>query len=142
LLLGARPRRARHAVRVDLREAIAVLVERVADSVRTSATTSGMLTVTSIIGRPPAPSPPRPARHRRRGHRRSIPSASSGTRTLGRATLAPERLEPTHRTAAEHAWRHVLAESPPGMDLTAAPVFHLTRHDVVHRVVVRPKASC
>src|SRR5262245_9774640 len=34
LFLGARPRRARHAVRVDLREAIAVLVERVADGVR------------------------------------------------------------------------------------------------------------
>src|SRR5882724_10317163 len=67
---------------------------------------------------------------------------SSGTRALGRATLAPERLEPSHRTAAEHAWRHVLAESPPGMDLTAAPVFHLSRHDIVHRVVVRPKASC
>src|SRR6266850_6890709 len=65
-----------------------------------------------------------------------------GTRALGRATLTPERLESTHRTAAEHAWRHVLAESPPGMDLTAAPVFHLSRHDIVHRVVVRPKASC
>src|SRR5437899_1460647 len=34
LLLGARPRRARHAVRVDLRKAIAMLVERVANGVR------------------------------------------------------------------------------------------------------------
>src|SRR5262245_64098153 len=74
------------------------------------------------------------------GGRRPAPRAPEPD-SLRRATLTPERLEAIHRVAAEHAWRHVLTESPPGMDLAGGPVFHLTRHDVVHRVVVRPEAS-